>query len=924
VNRSRNAIAFIVLIIMLYSVDSFHIIQSNSRSHAPLIISRDSFSLFIQNMGQIKTPNTKYYAYTDDGMITFTNDSVVFYQRFTNNTAILNLDLLKCGPVGIDEITRNIGYFINSNENYTGCKAYRYIIYPLPSSEEVLLFFMSSEGLHHEFLDTANIRAKIQTSNANRDTASANIQQTSLAKDIALFESKLHNFSISESSTNNYLISSSLFGGGNEDIGEDVTVDAYGDIYITGKTESIDFPAYNGIDYDNNGPSDCFVIKMNSTGNGLIFATYIGGSSADGGYTIDVDAFGCVYIGGVTNSPDFPIRNSFDSSYNGDLDCFILKLNASGNEILFSTYLGGTDYDRLAEITLDSNQNIIATGLTSSNDFPLINESNNTYSGNGDCFITQLSFNGTSLLYSGMFGGSEVDTGSDLVIDKNGTIYVTGTTRSSDFPVLNAIDISLSGYSDAFIVVIDEFQALEFSTYYGGNSYESGTSLAFDLEGSVIIAGETKSSDFPLLNPFDDTLDNDEYDGFVAKLNLNDMNLIYSSYIGGSGIDSVESILLDAASNIYIVGTTSSSDFQSSSSFDDTFNGINDGFLMKLSSNGSNLLYSTFIGGSGGDSCSSMSFGDSGSIWVTGSTWSEDFLTANSSFDEYRGGTSDCFLLGIRDTTDSDGDLLPDWWECEYQLNMYYNDSKEDSDDDNLTNLDEFIIGTNPLYNDSDFDWMPDGWEYLYGLDVLKDDSGDDPDDDGLTNYMEYVHNTMPFINDTDSDLIPDGWEVLHGLNPLLNDSYNDPDDDNLSNLNEFYLGTLPLNDDSDFDQMPDGWEYNIGLNPLMQDAYGDPDSDLLSNLLEYNHGTNPFISDTDFDGMSDKWEVELGFDPIDPNFTIYQYLVYNIVGIIFIVTIGFDLLLARYLLLAFNKSDKKKHEALVRKEMHILLEEDR
>jgi len=236
---------------------------------------------------------------------------------------------------------------------------------------------------------------------------------------------------------------------------------------------------------------------------------------------------------------------------------------------------------------------------------------------------------------------------------------------------------------------------------------------------------------------------------------------------------------------------------------------------------------------------------------------------------------------------DSDEDGITDI--LEFVLGT--NPNSIDTDNDNLNDSAELLIYyTNPTKDDTDGDGMPDGWEVQYGLDPLVDDSSGDPDGDGLSNLGEYQNGTIPIDPDTDDDGLddgdevniygtdptdsdsdgdgmPDGWEVAYGLNPVdSSDASQDPDDDGLSNFAEYQNSTSPTNNDTDGDGMPDGWEVAYGLDPLANDSGGDLDNDNLTNFEEYQAGTDPTRADTDGDGYSDYEELKAGTDPLDPN----------------------------------------------------------
>jgi hypothetical protein len=207
---------------------------------------------------------------------------------------------------------------------------------------------------------------------------------------------------------------------------------------------------------------------------------------------------------------------------------------------------------------------------------------------------------------------------------------------------------------------------------------------------------------------------------------------------------------------------------------------------------------------------------------------------------EYEGTMSMDYAIDVKYDVDYNGDGIPDkndpW--------LFSIDFQEDSDNDQLSNWLELIVGTDIFNPDSDSDSMTDGWEYNHGLDPLIDDSTDDLDGDGLSNIEEFEILTEPDNVDTDADGMDDKWETDYGLDPLVADSHEDPDGDTLSNIDEYNLGTSPVSSDTDQDSMPDYYEIEMGLNPLVDDSSSDLDSDGVSNLDEYLRGTSPAIYD--------------------------------------------------------------------------------
>jgi len=226
----------------------------------------------------------------------------------------------------------------------------------------------------------------------------------------------------------------------------------------------------------------------------------------------------------------------------------------------------------------------------------------------------------------------------------------------------------------------------------------------------------------------------------------------------------------------------------------------------------------------------------------------------------------DEFLIGtLANNSDTDGDLLTDGLEV---LNYTTNPLNQDTDGDSLSDgLEVLIHLTNPTNPDTEGDGMDDGFEITYNLNPLVDDSSLDNDNDGLINLLEYQFGASPLVADSDGDFMNDFYEYQNGLNPLIDDSNEDEDNDGLSNLLEYLIGSYANDADSDDDLMPDYWEFMNNLNVTLNDANSDNDQDGLNNLYEYNIQTNPQGSDTDNDGLSDGDEVLIHLtDPTNPD----------------------------------------------------------
>ncbi|WP_179129216.1 SBBP repeat-containing protein [Candidatus Brocadia sapporoensis] len=319
---------------------------------------------------------------------------------------------------------------------------------------------------------------------------------------------------------------STYLGGSNYDGGHSIAVDSAGNAYVTGYTWSSDFPTKNAFDGSFNGGSyDVFVTKIDASGASLSYSTYLGGSDYDEGHSIAVDSSGNAYVTGWTVSSDFPTVNALYGSNTGNVDAFVTKIAASGTSLSYSTYLGGSNYDGGHSIAVDSAGNAYVTGYTWSSDFPTKNAFDGSFNGGSyDVFVTKIDASGASLSYSTYLGGSDYDEGHSIAVDSSGNAYVTGWTVSSDFPTVNALYGSNTGFYDAFVTKIDASgTSLSYSTYLGGSDYDVGNSIAIDCAGNAYVTGETDSSDFSTKNAMYGTHNGGYTDAFVTKIGADAM-----------------------------------------------------------------------------------------------------------------------------------------------------------------------------------------------------------------------------------------------------------------------------------------------------------------------------------------------------------------------------------------------------------------
>ena len=443
------------------------------------------------------------------------------------------------------------------------------------------------------------------------------------------------------------LVYSSYLGGGGYDEGRALASDGAGGVWVAGTTLSEDFPlrseyqsSYGG------GEWDVFVSHFSSSGS-LISSTYLGGRGWDEGHALAGDGAGGVWVAGYTDSTDFPLWNECQSNHGGYTDAFVVHFSSDGT-LISSTYLGGSEHDSGYALANDDEGGIWVAGNTDSIDFPLWNEYQSNHGGDTDAFVVHFSSDGT-LISSTYLGGGDGESGSALAGDGAGGVWITGYTRSTDFPVTEgAYQSNHGGGEDAFVAHFSSDGTLISSTYLGGSYHDSGYALANDDEGGIWVAGTTDSTDFPLQNEYQS-----DYGGggdiFVAHFSSSS-TLISSTYLGGEGYDYgpyfwdafADAFVSDGSGGVWIAGTTSSEDFPLLNEYQNSYGGgERDAFITHLSSSG-NLISSTYLGGRDWEYGSALVGDGTGGVWVTGYTYSEDFPT-QSAYQSSFGRGSDAF-----------------------------------------------------------------------------------------------------------------------------------------------------------------------------------------------------------------------------------------------------------------------------------------
>ncbi len=367
------------------------------------------------------------------------------------------------------------------------------------------------------------------------------------------------------------LLSGTYLGGNNTDRVIDVKTDNAGNIYLVGETKSFNFPTSSGSLQSNyiggEITGDIFITKFNPLANTLIFSTFLGGTGDDSPTSLEIDEQRNIYLSGLTSSPDFPITtNAFQTTKLGNRDAFISKINSNGTGLLYSSYLGGSLDESIMDFTFLSNQNIVFTGWTQSTNFPVQGTSslNSTFGGGGlDGFL--IKFNSSfECIWSGFIGTSGVDICRTIKYFGN-EIIVGGYTSSTNFPTTQGSFQTTyrGGNYDTFIMKLSENNAsIQFSSYLGGNLIDLCHSLTCDNYGNIYVTGETSSNNFPVtISSFQVRYGGGERDSFITKFSSDLSQIIFSTYLGGSKTEAGLDIALDSLSRTYVVGYTYSGDF---------------------------------------------------------------------------------------------------------------------------------------------------------------------------------------------------------------------------------------------------------------------------------------------------------------------------------------------------------------------------
>ena len=457
---------------------------------------------------------------------------------------------------------------------------------------------------------------------------------------------------------------STYFGGAYSDSATAIAVDNSQNVYITGTTQSVDFPVESAAQGFKKGiapPSvyatyDAFVAKIDTTTRTVVYSTYLGSSEDDVGRSIAVDSAGNAYVTGIAGAADFPLVNPIRSAFSGG-EAFVTKLDPAGTPV-YSTFLGGSAVDEGKSIYVSGSGSAYIAGSTTSSDFPAVNAYQAPHSGSSDCFVAKLNPAGTALEFSSVFGGSGEDVVNQISLDPSRNILLTGTTLSLDFPVLNPFQAAPAPphtITSAFVMKMNAAaSSLVYSSYLGvsasapefnGSTY--GLAITADSSGNAYVVGRTDSQTFPLLNPLQSTVG--RIDCFLTRITATGA-LAFSTLIGSGSSEECGSVALDGAGRIWVAGESSEADFPLVDAIQTTMSNWGTNILLQVAGDGSAILFSTFLGTQEGQiSPGGLAVDSSGNAYLAGSVWASGFPTAQP-IQSYR-GSGDVFLSKITGQT---------------------------------------------------------------------------------------------------------------------------------------------------------------------------------------------------------------------------------------------------------------------------------
>lgn len=641
--------------------------QVISDSNIQAVMQKASNFFFTKNVGQLGSISSKYYFKTNGLQISFLPSEIQFVEKLSSDSGLVNFSLTFPGsnlvnPVGQQQLDRINNYFIGKT-NFVNVPVFKTVIYRNIYNGIDLQYYFNDKGLKYDFIvhQGANPN-QIHVSSSNNAFISAKTQQITffdktsqqqLLTDNHLFvyqsvksaitsipatfsvtsnQNNAFSYSISSYDKNLDLIidpvlvinTSTYLGGSSADEGFDIVRDNQNNIYITGTTESIDFPTMDALNSTNSGAPDIFIMKLNSTGTGVIWATYFGGNDEDWVNRIALDNNNNVVIAGYTWSTDLPLKHSQNTDLNGTQDILVASFTNDGQQLLLCSLIGGSgDYeeDALGLYASPTSSTYYLTGYTDSSDFMTTNGAyNTTFGGYEDAFFLTMTGSGT-IEYSSFIGGNFSDAGTDIYVDNTGNIYLLGSVAGNLTGVVN------NGIgNDVFVMKFaPNGLTLLYTSLIGGD--ESDYSSRFVVKNNdVYLTGRSFSTNFP--NTAEFGINQSDQSAFVVKLNATG-SIDYSILLTVNSSISVADIAIDSLNQVIIAGTINGNNLPLQNEIQ--YSGVGQtGFITMFNSQGSAIIYSTYLGGSELDSINGFVLGTNYDVYLIGSSRSLNYPVNNA------------------------------------------------------------------------------------------------------------------------------------------------------------------------------------------------------------------------------------------------------------------------------------------------------
>jgi RHS repeat-associated protein len=599
-----------------------------------------------------------------------TQQTVNYYQG--NNSSSWQTNCSSYGQVVYKNAWQGIDIVYSASSASSGAVEYSFVVHPGADASQIQYQVQGAQSLSLDssgnlVLQLQNGTVTTQAPTLYQQTASG--VQTQVSGHYVLLGGNKVGFQVTGSYDSSkdltidpVLVYSGYLGGSQDDFGNGIAVDAAGNAYIVGTTNSTNFPQQGGTQSGNAGSSDIFVTKVSADGSTILSSTYVGGSGADVGNGITVDAAGNVYVVGSSASSDFPVVNAYDIHNSaGHSKAVVFKLNSAGDHLGYSTYIGGNlDASFGNAIAIDNQGHAYITGYSGAafapaSDYPLVNPYQSTITGGYNPVVTELTTDGHGLLWSGYFGAGGWGRGNGIAVDVYGNVDIVGETDSASLPFATTHLVAFNpDGDDGFAVQFSTSGTVNWSTFLGGtNGPTAANAVAADTSGNVYVTGRTGASNLPVsTGAYQGSLVGTQ-DAFVAEVNSQGNTFLYDTYLGGpgvgnNGVATGTAIAVGPDGSAYVGGETNTGTFPTVNSLFAFGGGANDGFLAKLSpaNTGATLTYSTLFGGSGNDVINGVALDQDGSAYITGATNSSN-LPVQGGFQGTNGGGYDAFAAKI-------------------------------------------------------------------------------------------------------------------------------------------------------------------------------------------------------------------------------------------------------------------------------------